>query len=271
MQVIDAFLFFNELDLLEIRLNELAQVVDKFLIVECTKTFSGKNHELCYAANMQRFKQFHDKIEYVVINDTPDFAPDPARGHNRHLIERWQRAQIDRGLKRCAQDDLIIISDVDEIFHPKNVQHAFKILKDQKKVGFQQRFFYYYLNGLCVQNGQDAPWWGPVACRYRDFPSAQVIRDDRGKNEPHFIDNAGWHFSYLGGVDKIVEKIEAYAHQENDTSYIKDKDRLARRIAAGQDIFDRQGRPHQVYIPIDNSFPRYLQNNINKFEHLIKR
>lgn len=271
MKVYDAFLFFNELDLLEIRLNELDPVVDVFVIVESTKTFSFKDKPLYYDMNKDRFSKFSHKIKHVVVSDTPNIPPDPAKGHNRHKIEHFQRSCIDRGVVDCDPDDLIIMSDVDEIFRPENVAQAIDILSRQKLCSFVQRFFYYYLNGLCVQNGAPAPWNGPVACFKRDYFDAQLLRNDRGTKEKEKIHNAGWHFSYLGGAEKIIEKIEAYAHAEWDNGRIKDKGALERKISSGVDIFERPNRPNQRYISIDASFPKYVQDNVEKLAHLIKR
>ena len=272
MKVYDAFLFFNELDLLEIRLNELDSVVDVFVLLECTKTFSFKDKPLYYLENKERFEKFAHKIKHVIVDDTPDNLPaDPVRGHNRHKIEQWQRAQLDRGVIDCQPDDVILISDIDEIPRAENITKALDMLNRQNFVGFEQRFFYYYLNGLCVQNGREAPWNGPVAVRKSNYIGAQKMRDDRGIHQPDRIRNAGWHFSYLGGVEKIIEKLESFAHAEHDNSNIKSHDRLAQKIAAGQDIFDRANKPTQKYIAIDSTFPKYILDNLEKFGHLIKR
>lgn len=271
MKVYDCFLFFNELDLLELRLNELDDVVDVFVLIECTKTFSFKDKPLYFLENRDKFARFLHKIKHVIVDDTPNLPIDPSKGHNYHHIEHFQRACIDRGVSDCDAEDLIIISDVDEIFRPENIQQAIKLLQKQKLVGFEQLFFYYYLNGLCVQNGRAAPWNGPVACLKRDYCGAQKLRDDRGSSQPERIHNAGWHFSYLGGPDKIIQKIESYAHREWDNDRIKDKQRLEQMIAVGSDIFERPNRPHQVYVPIDDGFPLYLRSNIERFEHLIKK
>jgi beta-1,4-mannosyl-glycoprotein beta-1,4-N-acetylglucosaminyltransferase len=270
LKVYDAFLFFNELDLLEIRLHELDSAVDMFVLVESTKTFSSKCKPLYYLENKERFARFADKIRHVVVDDTPDISPDPAKGHSRHKVEQYQRACLDRGLVGCCADDMVIVSDVDEIFRPVDVQRAKELLTRQRFVLFEQKFFYYYLNGLCVQNGVPAPWNGPVASLARNYIGGQKMRDDRGTRERERLRNAGWHFSYLGGIERIVEKIESYAHAEFDNGTIKDKESLASKIGRGVDIFNRPNRPNQKYIAIDESFPKHVRDNMERFSHLVK-
>lgn len=269
--IYDAFLFFNELSLLEIRLHELDPIVDKFVLMESTKTFSSKEKPLYYHENRERFAQFADKIMHVVVDDTPELPPTSGKNHNRHAVERWQRGCLDRGLVGCQPDDIVVVSDVDEIYRPQDVERAVQLLDKQKIVGMKQRFFYYYLNGLCVQDGTPAPWWGPAVCRFRDYTDAQTVRDDRGKSQSEWVDWAGWHFSFLGGADSIATKIEAFAHQEWDNDYIKDRKRLEERIASGADLFERRGRPNQVYVPLDDSFPKHVLANRDKFAHLVRK
>ena len=137
-------------------------------------------------------------------------------------------------------------------------------------VSFRQRCFYYYLNGLCVSENYAVPWMGTTACQYSSFLGGEKMRKSRGKNK-HVVDDAGWHFSFLGGADAIALKIESFAHAEFDTSEIKDRSRLNKLIGSGKDLFGREGKPDQLYIDLDDSFPRYLQDNLEKFKHLIKR
>jgi len=104
--IYDCFMFFNELDLLEVRLNELNDVVDKFIISECTRTFSNQPKELIFQKNIDRFKDFLHKIEYMVIDekDLPYF--DAA-----WTYENYQRDIMARALANCSPEDIIIISD----------------------------------------------------------------------------------------------------------------------------------------------------------------
>src|SRR5271156_187621 len=106
--IYDCFTFFNELELLELRLNELAGVVVKFVLVEATKTFSNKPKPLHFQENRARFAAFENKIIHVVVEDAPDTS-------DAWVIERFQRNAIERGLRGCKPDDWVLVSDLDEI------------------------------------------------------------------------------------------------------------------------------------------------------------
>jgi beta-1,4-mannosyl-glycoprotein beta-1,4-N-acetylglucosaminyltransferase len=276
--VYDCFIFFNELDLLEIRLNELKDVVDKFVIVESTETFSKKKKKLYYEENKgeDRFLKFKDKIIHVIVNDSPEKLLTKTESENRWDVEHFQRNCISRGLTDCKLDDVILVSDVDELPRTTAINKSLEILNKNKMsiISFRQRFFYYFLNGLCVE-GNDmnslrmSPWLGTTACRYEGFIGAEKMRMTKGRNKL-CIDDSGWHFSYLGGPEKIAYKIESFSHSEFDNNNIKNKDRIVDRINKGIDLFDRPRRPRQLYVKIDASFPDYLKNNIDKFKHLIR-
>ena len=108
MKVYDCFTFFNELDLLEIRLNELYNSVDYFVIAEANMSHSGKPKDYVLEENWERFKPFQDKIRYLKIDDFPVT-------HNSWVREKFQRDALSRGFTDMQSDDLIIISDLDEI------------------------------------------------------------------------------------------------------------------------------------------------------------
>lgn len=244
--VYDCFMFSNELDILEIRLNELDKVVDKFVLVESPTTIMGKPKPLYYELNKERYAKFKDKIIHIVVNDMPD-------GVDQWPRERLQRDAIMRGLTNCKDDDIIIIADVDEIPSAKAVK---KYNKGMGIVSFEQMFCYYYLN--CVA---DHKWdWAKITT-YDKLKGLMPGGVRYAQNTPK-IEDGGWHFSFVGGVDKIIEKIESYSHQEYNKPEIKDKDRIAKKIAAGEDIFNR-GTKYQIK-KIDSSWP-----DVSAYSHLI--
>ncbi|MFZ2310324.1 MAG: N-acetylglucosaminyltransferase, partial [Patescibacteria group bacterium] len=143
--IYDCFTFFNELDLLEIRLNILDGVVDKFVLVEATKTFSNIDKPLYFNENKERFKKFEDKIIHIIVDDYPVF--ETAWTYDWH-----QRNCIARGLVNCKLDDVILVSDLDEIPDPSKIIEY----KDYPGVKvFKQRMFYYFLNNL----DRKRPYW----------------------------------------------------------------------------------------------------------------
>lgn len=256
--VYDCFMFFNELELLEIRLHELASVVDRFVLCEGDRTFSGKPKPLWFADNRHLFRDFDDKIVHLMIRgkEWPD-------GHDSWTREWHQRNHLATALQRCADEDLILISDADEI-PCATAMAAIEPLMGYRK--FEQIHHYYYLNTQC------GIWAGSVAISYSELKRVGSTTGARylPTNDRVLLRPGGWHFSYLGGVERIRNKIESFAHTELDRAEIKDLGILERRIARNEDIF---GRPGHRYcdVELDQRYPRYLLENRSKFQHLIRR
>lgn len=252
--IYDCFMFYNELDLLEIRLNELNNIVDKFIISECTRDFADKPKELLIEKNKERFKDFWHKIEYVIIteNDLPDY--------DAWTYENFQRDVLINSLKNCKPDDIIIISDLDEIPDSKVI----KTFKDFEGIKvFEMKQYNFYLNFI---NSKESIWKrGTRVFHYKDLQDKTLteIRFTEGEH----IQNAGWHFSFIGGVEKVKEKIKAFSHQEYNNEYYTDTKRLEKLIKKGKDIFER-GYEYKI-VKLDNSFPQYILNNKKKFKKLI--
>lgn len=289
--IYDCFTFFNELDLLEIRLNELDKHVDRFVLVEATLTFQGKPKPLHYAENKERFKDFHAKIIHVVVDQYPENIHE-----NAWVIEKHQRNCIVNGLKDCRPDDVIMISDVDEIPRPEKIREAAS-LKGIRI--FRQRMFYYYLNcENATEIGSNGYYWnGTLMIRYGDFKG--VIQDYRemsmlmlNKFTPRlirrvywklklfymfslrgkrirFIHNGGWHFSYLGGVHMIIRKLEAFSHVEYNKPEYKDPARIEQAIANGEDIFGR-GFVYR-FVKMNAEWPVYIMKNLDRFSVYVSK
>jgi len=278
--IYDCFTFFNELDLLDIRLNILNDVVDKFVIVEATDTHQGKPKPLYYSDNKERFKAFQHKIIHVVVDDFPSNASAWTR-------EQIQRRKISGGLEDCGPDDVIVVSDLDEIPDPKKIR---QFQNDPGLKVFQQKNFYYYLNCLAL----DEEWYGSVMAFRKDFDDPQDLREvakemhARNKKilrKPLYrfvrslrnpllrkkitlIDNGGWQFGYLGSVDNAIQKIEAFAHDEYNKSEFKNKEAIQERIRSGKDLFGRD--LNYTFVELDNSFPEYIILNKERLKHLIR-
>ena len=277
----DCFIIFNELDLLEIRLNVLKDVVDKFVVVEGTKTHTGKPKPLYFNENKERFAAFKDKIIHVIVDDFPE----PPAGYTERdaswMREDWQRNAIVRGLKEANPEDIVIIADADEIPRPEIIAEARKRkYKGVTALGIET--FCYYLNFknyvqyeitatklLSYATLMDPktfenlppivihdPWvnQGPTTTNVRCMKPDQIIH------------RAGWHFSYLGGAEAIVKKIGSiaveYANEKNTNA-----DWLRKTIAAGEDINHSGGR--FFVVPMDDRFPRYLLDNQERYAAFI--
>lgn len=272
--IYDCFSFFNELDLLEIRLNVLNNVVDRFVLVEATKAHSGKDKPLYFNENKVRFKSFEQKIIHVVIDDYPACTSPWA-------YENHQRNAILRGLTLANPEDMVMISDLDEIPIPEMVS-AYANTKEI--ILFQQKMYYYFINYLNVSS----PEW---LLGTKLLPYAYFLGDSKTLKYSYsefllpelnqgvtptkirFVENvkvvyrAGWHFSYLGGIQAIIKKIQSIAHQEFNTLENCNEEQLKRRIEHGDDLF---GRGHKYFgVELDDTFPLYIRNNIQKYQHLI--
>jgi beta-1,4-mannosyl-glycoprotein beta-1,4-N-acetylglucosaminyltransferase len=245
-------MFFNELDLLELRLNEYDDVVDHFLIVEATKTFSGKSKPLYFQENYARYKNFLNKIIHRVVDNMPS-SP------NRWDLENFQRDAMLDVCRHAQPEDIIIMSDADELWNKECLKNITLM-----PCVFNQFHFYYYLNYLV-----DKKWRGSIITLAQDLQVTTPVALRNLRDLLPFIMNGGWHFAYLGGAENIKLKIESYSHAEFDTHEIKS--RIPDRLECLQDIvYHSNGRIGEI-VPIDKTFPSYLLNHIYKFQHLIYR
>jgi len=225
--------------------------------VEATKTHSNNEKPLHYNENKHLFEKFQDKIIHVIVDDYPQYE-------DSWTYERYQRNQIKSALVHCHPEDVIIISDADEIPNPET------ILKAQEMPGInilEQTLFYYYFN---MVNLKDRKWlWGSRILKYKDF--VQSASDIRCSKEGTVVPNGGWHFSYIGGADRIITKIESFCHQELNQDQFKEKETLEKRIERGEDLYGRKKMKLKFQaIPLDDSFPKYLLENVDKFAPFIR-
>ncbi len=275
--VYDAFQFFNELDILLLRMNVLKDVVDKFVISESTVTFSGDAKPLYYEENKKMFKEFEDKIIHVVVDDTPMDCDAYERDHH-------QKCAVARGLAGCSADDVVIFSDVDEIPNPETLKTLLPTVEDGKIYMLAQRLFYAYLNledisgkNLSMTGEFDGVsqkrWLGTKICKYSllDRYTTEELRNKEQKEIGVRVDNGGWHFSYMGGgknesvEERVRYKIKSAAHQNYNSrrTLLKVGERLRRK----QDILGRDAE--MVVAKIDDTYPKYLRDHLSDYQYLI--
>lgn len=271
--IYDCFIFFNELDLLEIRLNILNDVVDRFILVEATKTHSNKSKPLYFKKNKKRFSKFLHKIEHIIIKDYPPYE-------DSWTYENYQRNCIESGLKNCSLEDIILVSDCDEIPNPKIIMEA-QNLPGIKVL--EQNLYYYYLN--CISENQTNWLLGTRMLFYKDFlnglddvefPDEAYLKSKLNQGttatkirfaEGNVLKNGGWHFSYLGGAKKIREKIKSFSHQELNNKRNTNVKNIEKAILNGQDIYGRDFK--FKIIELDDTFPEYILTTKEKYKHLI--
>jgi beta-1,4-mannosyl-glycoprotein beta-1,4-N-acetylglucosaminyltransferase len=286
--IYDCFIFFNELELLELRLHELAGVVDKFVLVEATRTFTNEPKPLFFQENRARFREFEDRIIHVVVADSPDVS-DP------WAVERFQRNGIARGLTQCRPEDWILISDVDEIPRATAVQRisrehpfprgfwadivcrpmirlfsAWKFSRGRVRrnhsfiLKFRQSNHRHFINCVTVNPPSLVHWLGTRMLFYRDLSTAQEVRHSGYK----LVENGGWHFTSMGGVERIVEKIKSFSHQEFNRPTFLDANRVGDLINQGKSLFDPA--EELKFVTLDDSYPRYIREHPEKFSTWIK-
>jgi len=220
----------NEDVVLDLRLNYLNNYVDKFVIVESVFFHNGKKKQLLFDIN--KFYKFKEKIIYLILDHEPENIEvieenDPIEVKNsKHILngmkrDFYQRGFIQNGLNQCNEDDIILISDIDEI--PKMENFDVKSINNQL-IFFKQKMFYYKFN-LC---SNAINWFGTRACKKKKFVSPQWLRNIKSISYPvwrldalfskkkhtnlSIIDDGGWHFSYLNSPEEIENKLKNYAH-----------------------------------------------------------
>ena len=255
--IYDCFNFYNELELLEIRLNELWETVDKFILVESTTTFTNQPKPLYYFKNKYKFKKFEKKIVHVIVNDSPNVS-------NPWIIEHHQLASVARGLSKCDPSDTILISCVDEI--PK----AEEILKWKNKSGrhkaFMQVMSYYYLNCVNYNGPENGLWAGTRMFKYKDALSYSDFYIARFSPIDLKIPNGGWHFNYIGGVKKIQNKLAAFSHQEFNNDNYNTPENIKKAIETQSDFLKRGLK---FKIVDEGTLPNYVLENKKKFSQWI--
>lgn len=252
MKIFDAFIFFNELEMLKIRLNVLSSVVSNFILVEAPITHSGKEKPLYFNENKHLFSEFSDRIIHVKSN-LPSEAFDGI--DINWTRERAQRSVIDIVLKKVAlPEDFVLVSDVDEIPNPDTLLYIIKNYSGP--INFLQTAYYYKLNWL-----HNTLWRGTGLCRYSDYQAAERIRRCASVKETCL---SGWHFSFMGGVDAIKTKIQSFAHQEFNTQKVLSN--VEYNVNNQFDIFEeRQTRSKFLSISPFGSLPKYISDNVDYY------
>lgn len=280
-QVYDCFTFFSELDLLEIRLHELSPVVTRFVIAESPTTFQGRPKPLHFLENRDRFRPFADRIRHIVVKDMPGGTSEADNWRR----EYHQRNALLGGIGDAAPDDLVMLSDVDEIPRAAAVTEAARSSEPGAVVHcFELEMFRYYIN---LQEGE--PWVrsSPRTVRRRYLRSFQALRGVKppttnplrslqrwvagsiGLGTPirrKLLRDAGWHFTSLGGVEAFAEKLRSFSHVEPERRRSPDADMVEPAKARIEAALDKGGlRP----VPVDDRFPRYLIDNLPRFRDLL--
>ena len=292
MKLYDCFMFYDETMLLKIRLNILHKFVDKFIISEARYLHNGKEKKLNF--NIKNFSEFKDKIEYIVVEQPPKllkiYREDTKKNIeekkilNSMRLENHQRQMLVKGLKDLNSEDIILISDIDEIPNLEN-NDINKI--NNEIIIFKQKMFYYKFN-LYYENFE---WFGSKAIRKKNFVSPQWLRNIKSKNYPiwrvdvffsktkyhniKFIDDGGWHFTCIKSPEEVHKKLLTFAHhqdyQNSEITLDTLKERMVNKQALYNHSLDKKNNNKWItdkkLKKMDLEYlPSYLKNNKKSFE-----
>ena len=296
MKIFDCFMYFDEDIVLDVRLNYLDKYVDKFIIIESKYNHKGEKRTPLF--NIDKFKKFENKIKYILTNEIPTGIENIKADDNKSEIYRksifnaWkrenlQRNQISEGLSDAQEEDWVIISDLDEI--PNLSEIKLKDINDNF-VFFKQDMMYYKFN-LRLEN---YIWVGSKACKMKNLESPQWIRDIKDRkyswwrvdtyfskkkyNNILFVENGGWHFSYLKNPKDIEKKLKSYLHHiDYDLNPVGEKGiqeminnkKTIYNIKADQkeNKFDGTNKLNKINI---NLLPSYILENKDKLKDWIE-
>ena len=265
-KIIDCVTFFDNNYMFDFRYNVLSKYVDKFIV--CESLFDHKNDPK--KINFDNEKKYfnNEKIKHIILE-----SPFP-ENNNGWQNQAVQREFILKNLDFTNFDDYIFFSDPDEIPNP-NILINFEL---KKKYGiFHQKFFNYKFN---LFNPYESPWEGTRVCKKKDLKSIDFMREKiKGKNLKYnffrfdkeknieIFKNGGWHFNNLMQPEEISKKLKTYAHTEFSESKFSSIETIREKIEKKIDLFNRGEKYEKV--KIDETFPKYLLDNLDKFKKYI--
>ncbi len=296
MKVFDCFTYMNEDVILDLRLNYLNNFVSKFVIVESLFFHNGKRKKLNFDIN--KFSKFKDKIIYIVLDHEPSDIEiiseqdSEDTKNSKHILngmrrDFYQRNYIIKGLNECNEEDIVLISDIDEI--PKIENFNIKNIGNQL-IFFKQKIFYYKFN-LCSLS---VDWFGTRACKKKKLISPQWLRNMKSKSysfwrldvlfsknkifKTNIIDDGGWHFSFLNYAQEIENKLKNYAHYWEFNLNQLTLEQINERISNKSSIYNLSvdmkvskfvsGQKLKI-IGLD-LLPKYLKKNKDKYSNWLE-
>ena len=296
MKIYDCFMFYDEKMILDLRLNCLNKHIDKFIIVESSFTHSGEKRDLLF--NINDYPNFKDKIIYIVLKEQPKDLFELSKSdtfdqeNSKYILnalkrENLQRNTIEKGLLSASPDDIVIISDVDEIPDLDKVDFN---NKNNDIILFKQKFYYYKFNLKLIS----FDWYGSKACKRKNLISPQWLRNIKDKKYPFwrldtifskkkysnisFIEEGGWHFSNMKTAEDIEKKMRTYLHHREYDVKPLGVDRIKEIIKNKKSVYnlktdmknEKIDGTQDLSISNIKELPFYIQNNINKYKNWIE-
>lgn len=261
--IYDIFTYNGEMKTLQLHLGVLNDYVDKFIIIEANKTFSGKDKPLYFFRHQQFVKEYWKKIDYYVVNDwdDTDLWEQAIKSPNTQGAKHWKREfyikeSIHKALTyfNIQDDDTLLIGDVDEILNPRVEYESNTPIKAKLRV------YTYWLNNI-----SNEVFWGTLICQYKDIKDKCLnhMRSDASLYSTG--DYLGWHFTSMGGEDEVRRKLDdSYTTESYNTSEVQKL--LSDRIKQCTDYLGRDFH----FTKDETHWPTYLKDNRTKFKYLIK-
>ena len=290
-KIYDCFPLFNELDLLEIRLELLYDKVDYFVISECDYTFSGLPKPFYFEENKDKFSKYMDKIIHLKNYDTEQFTNlqnkyDGKLGEQyQKIIDRlnymidkpetdygkghWCRDYLHKELTMlkiidCNPDDIILFGDCDEIPNPEKISDVIELInKTNKSYVFGQKNMIYWVNNENITD----KWYGQYITKYSNIIESSCMFTRQNRTKFEVIEDGGWHLTFMGGENRVKEKLIAYSHQEYNNQFVLNS--VESKMKDGRDVLNRNVvfNTHDL----NTLFPSNIIDLINeKFKYLIR-
>jgi hypothetical protein len=268
MKIYDCFPFYNELDLLEVRLSELYDHVDHFVLVEGSTTFTDLPKPYYFEENKHRFSKYLDKIIHIKVDDMP-------HSNDAWVNDIFQRNAINRGLSSADEDDIIIVTDLDELIRPETVDEM-RLDTDINIWALRMPLFNFKFNYMLTTADKYGTWG--MACRNKFMIPADELRHQRfelngfpygyRENGIRIMEHAGWQFTYFGDTKFAENKIKSFAHTETNTPEVLMQLNVDRSIENGDGIYH-----HPEYrfttVKLNEYFPKTITDNLDKYQQYV--
>ena len=264
MATIDVMTFNGENEILKLHLSVLDPYVDKFIIVEANKTFSGESKPALLFRDERFFKPWWKKIDYYVMTewDDPKIWEMAIRSPLTQGADHWKREfyikeSIHKALRanNVQDDDTVFIGDVDEIIDPTALYEADAPFKARLRV------YSYYLN-----NRSNEAFWGTLVGKYGDIKDKCLNELRSNKDIYSEGDYLGWHFTSMGGVDEVRRKLKS-SYTEETYNRPDVQEALADNMKANLDWLGRDF----TFKTEESDWPQYLKENKKLFKDLCKK
>ena len=255
---IDCFLFFDELDMLELRMNVLWDCIDYFVIVQSNRTFRGEVKEFVDFDKEPRFDNYRSKMVTLRVKGE-EYNGMWGEDYVDSLRDSTKEVLVQLGIK---DGDIVLLGDVDEI---PDLGKFYSTYKLELPVSLQMKHYNYYWNCRVYDNG----WTSPKMFRWGQFKDYR-LSDVRRRMDLRIAPDMGWHFSFMGGAEKIRQKIRTGGDPLNirDCDRLSDLDYIKRCMEGPRDFYGRGFK--LAFVEFDSTFPKYMLDNIDRFKDQIK-